>query len=36
MRIILIEDEKNLSNTILQEEGYSVDVAYAYDGEEGL
>ena len=37
MRIILIEDEKNLSNIIkkgLQEEGYSVDVAY--DGEEGL
>jgi response regulator of citrate/malate metabolism len=35
----LIEDEKNFSNTIkkrLQEEGYSVDVAYAYDGEEGL
>jgi len=37
MRIILIEDEKNLSNIIkkgLQEESYSVDVAY--DGEEGL
>ena len=37
MRIILIEDERNLSNIIkkgLQEEGYSVDVAY--DGEEGL
>ena len=37
MRILLIEDEKNLANIIkkgLQEEGYSVDVAY--DGEEGL
>lgn len=37
MRIVLIEDEKNLANIIkkgLQEEGYSVDVAY--DGEEGL
>lgn len=37
MRIILIEDEKNLANIIkkgLQEEGYSVDAAY--DGEEGL
>ncbi|MBI5892822.1 MAG: response regulator transcription factor [Deltaproteobacteria bacterium] len=37
MRIIIIEDEKNLANIIkkgLQEEGYSVDAAY--DGEEGL
>lgn len=37
MRIILIEDEKNLANIIkkgLQEEGYSVDAAH--DGEEGL
>ncbi len=37
MRILLVEDEKDLSNIIkqgLEEEGYVVDVAY--DGEEGL
>ncbi len=37
MRVILVEDEKELAHTIrqgLEEEGYSVDVAY--DGEEGL
>ncbi len=37
MRIILVEDEKQLANIIkkgLEEHGYSVDVAY--DGEEGL
>ena len=37
MRIILVEDEKQLANIIkkgLEENGYSVDVAY--DGEEGL
>lgn len=37
MRILLIEDEKELAGIIkkgLEEEGYSVDVAY--DGEEGL
>ncbi len=37
MRIVLVEDERELAETIkkgLEEEGYSVDVAY--DGEEGL
>lgn len=36
MRILIVEDEKNLANTLkkgLSEEGYSADVAY--DGEEG-
>ena len=36
MRILIVEDEKNLANTLkkgLSEEGYSVDMAY--DGEEG-
>ena len=37
MRILIVEDEKNLANILkkgLSEEGYAVDTAY--DGEEGL